>query len=196
MGNAGKVLGSINYQVIHNIYVAIRKLEAMLRRSQPGHSRQQQRKNKDMARINTRIEIPRSPDQMIKLGQDIAVEDARLGEASPLRQLEWTNALQEDGILKEATRLQADVEKYSALAEAAYQARKLSVAKLSKLVRRSRDILKGIHADELKQLTAYGFEVSDSPRRKKKSVAAKAKTAAARSETETTATADSAVLSN
>jgi hypothetical protein len=119
-----------------------------------------------MARVNTRIEIPRSPEDQIKLGNGIADEDARLGAESPLIKLDWETAAKPGGILHKALALQADVDKYSALAEQAYQARDLAAKDLEKLIRRSRDILKGIHADGLKQLTVYGFDVSSSPKRK------------------------------
>jgi len=83
-----------------------------------------------------------------------------------LLKLDWETASKPGGVLHKALALQANVDKYSALAEQAYQALDLETKKLEKLIRRSRDILKGIHADELKQLAVFGFDVSDSPKRK------------------------------
>jgi hypothetical protein len=128
-----------------------------------------------MPKVHTRIDIPNSADQLIKLAQCIAAENARLGkESSPLSQLGWEAASDKGGLLSETVRLQADAERYARLAEEAYQKRKRSLAQLGKLVRRSRDVLKGVHGETLKKLVNYGFQVDDSPRPKRKNLATKA----------------------
>ena len=151
-----------------------------------------------MPKVHTRIDIPNSADRLIKLAQSIAAEDVRLGrQVSPLCHLGWDVAVQEGGLLAETVRLHADAERYARLAEEAYQARKKSLKELEKLVRRSRDVLKGVHGEKLKKLVNYGFQVDDSPRPKKKKVAVPALDGApANRETAAMAQTPAAVLSN
>lgn len=152
-----------------------------------------------MPKVHTRIDIPTSADRLIKLAQCIAAEDARLGkETSPLSQMGWAAASDKGGLLSETMRLHADAERYARLAEEAYQKRKRSLNQLGKLVRRSRDVLKGVHGETLKKLVNYGFQVDDSPRPKRKNQAVKAISQDTASSRTSGATAETpaAVLSN
>ncbi len=100
----------------------------------------------------------------MKLGSAIAAQDATLADASPIESLDWAVSAAGEGDLAEALRLHAEAETHAAAADAAYQKRNVKLKNVLSLIRRSRDILKGHHADELKVLGDYGFQVDDTPR--------------------------------
>ncbi|WP_415908347.1 hypothetical protein [Oleiharenicola sp. Vm1] len=96
-------------------------------------------------------------DDRINLAKMIAGKHAELGAASPLGQLKWdkiTPAIAAaEASHRESKRLQAQ-------AEAATQARDAALETIVTFLRASRDILSGVHVDEMRKLGDYGFTVS------------------------------------
>lgn len=117
------------------------------------------------------VEIP----AVIELAQDIADKDAELGVASPLASLNLSELLGEEGALKMAKDHHQNAKRLEKEVEKEYEQRDKFVDLLQKLIRRSRDILKGVHADEPKKLGDFGFEVNHTADPAKSKQAAKTK---------------------
>ncbi|MFT5470967.1 MAG: hypothetical protein ACI8UO_006100 [Verrucomicrobiales bacterium] len=107
-----------------------------------------------------KIKIPSNKEKIIELAQSIADQDAELGAGSPLASLNWGELLGDAGALKLAKEHHQAAKKLEKDVEKEYEDRDKFVAGLLKLVRRSRDILKGVHAEEPKKLGDFGFEVN------------------------------------
>jgi len=109
----------------------------------------------------SRIQIPRQPEKLIQLAQAIYAKHTELGTASPLNALDWEEKVT---VLNEALAAHKQAEEYKRQMEKAYQQRDNLVDDITEWVRQSRDVLKGIHRQEMKKLGDFGFEVDDSPR--------------------------------
>lgn len=121
-----------------------------------------------MATTRVRIDLPTKVDDMINLAKAIAGKHAELGAASPLGGLKWdkiTPALTTaENAHREAKRLQAQ-------AESATETRDVALETLTQFLRASRDVLSGVHVDEMRKLGDYGFTVSASASRTAKDAA-------------------------
>ena len=105
-----------------------------------------------------KIILPCNPKKILELAQYISDKHNAMGESSYLTpvlteeaQQKITNGLALD---KEAKKLEKQVEKI-------YEERDIEVKEALKLIKRSRDILKGIYTDNLKTLGDFGFTVND-----------------------------------
>lgn len=112
-----------------------------------------------MPNNRVRVDLPTKVEDMISLGKAIAAKHAELGAASPLGQLKWdkiTPALTAaETAHREAKRLQAQ-------AESATEARDAALEVVLQFLRSSRDVLSGVHGDEMRKLGDYGFTVNAS----------------------------------
>lgn len=115
-----------------------------------------------MANNRVRVDLPNKVEDMISLAKTIAGKHAELGTASPLGLLKWdkiTPAITAaETSHREAKRLQSQ-------AESATQTRDAALELLTQFLRSSRDVLSGVHADEMRKLGDYGFTVSASSSR-------------------------------
>lgn len=114
-----------------------------------------------MAQTKPRVVIPRNPEQLLKLAQLIQAKDAELGEQSPLAFLDWSAKLD---TINEALAAQQEAESLRRQMESAYEQRDRKIKEITTWVRRSRDILTGIHREEMRKLGEYGFTVDSSAR--------------------------------
>ena len=112
-----------------------------------------------------RIKIPPNPEELIGLSVSVRKKHQSLGKDSPLGVLPWgkvgpsiDKALE---LHKQAEKLRRDMEK-------AYESRDKKLPAIKDILRRSRDILKGVYGSNVKNLGDFGFTVDTTPRRKKK----------------------------
>ncbi len=110
-----------------------------------------------MSTNRVRIDLPTNAEDRINLAKAIAGKHAELGNASPLGQLKWDKitpaVTAAETAHRESKRLQAQ-------AEAATQTRDAALETIVTFLRASRDVLSGVHADEMRKLGDYGFTVS------------------------------------
>ena len=110
-----------------------------------------------MATNRVRIDLPVKVEDQIRLAKAIAEKHAALGAASPLGQLKWDKIT---AALTTAETAHRDAKRLQAQAESATQMRDAALEMLQQFLRASRDVLSGVHADEMRKLGDYGFTVS------------------------------------
>lgn len=114
-------------------------------------------KTKTMSTNRVRVDLPSGAEDRINLAKAIAGKHAELGNASPLGQLKWDKitpaVTAAETSHRESKRLQAQ-------AEAATQARDAALETVLTFLRASRDVLSGVHADEMRKLGDYGFTIT------------------------------------
>jgi hypothetical protein len=116
-----------------------------------------------MARIN----IPAKPGELIDLCVAIADGHKKLGKSSPLSILKWNEITP---TVTEADELDDKIGELSRELDQLTERRKGLIDKpdgLADFARQSRDILMGVHRNELTKLNDFGFEVADSPKTRK-----------------------------
>ena len=113
-----------------------------------------------------RIKIPANPEELLGLATSVRKKHQSLGKNSPLSALPWAKV--GPGIDK-ALELHKQAEKFRRDMEKAYENRDRKIPAIIDILRRSRDILKGVYGSNVKSLGDFGFTVDSTPRRKKKS---------------------------
>lgn len=120
-----------------------------------------------------RIPIPRNPSKFLSLAADIYESHLNKGDESPFKLLNKNNWAENGEKIAVCLALHERAEEMKRKMEEAYAERNLLLNDIIKTVRASRDLLLGINNDNPKQLLDWGFEVNDSPHRKKKKEAQK-----------------------
>lgn len=115
-----------------------------------------------MPNHRVRVDLPLKVEEQINLAKAIAAKHAEFGTASPLAQLKWDRILP---AITTADTAHRDAKRLQAQAESATQTRDLNMVTVQGLLRSSRDVLSGVHADEMRKLGDYGFTVSASGNR-------------------------------
>ena len=113
----------------------------------------------------TRVIIPNNPEDLIALAKEVRKKHTALGKNSPLGALPWGKV--GPGIDK-ALELHKQAEKLKREMEKAYDNRDKKIPAIKDIVRRSRDMLKGVYGSNVKSLGDFGFTVDTSKRKKKK----------------------------
>jgi hypothetical protein len=116
-----------------------------------------------MAKI-VRVKVSRNAEELLRLAELVANKHQELGDASPLKPLDWD--LQAKNIGK-ALELHKQAKEYQRLAEQAHEQRDVLVTPLDDLLKQTRDLLKALYRAEPKKLGEFGFQVDDTPRKKK-----------------------------
>ena len=111
-----------------------------------------------------RVKIGKNVEEILKLANLIATKHNELGEKSPLKPLGWEEHIEN---ISKALDAHKQAKEYERLAEQAYEQRNNVVKPITELVKRSRDLLKALYHGETKNLGEFGFEVDDTPRKKK-----------------------------
>jgi len=106
----------------------------------------------------TKVSVPTKVEDVFRLAGLIYAKHTALGEASPLKALDWETG---KANLDAAEAQNTAFKELHRQAEAAREERDHYVAQIRLLVQQSRDMLKGIHRNDLRQLGEYGFEVND-----------------------------------
>lgn len=104
-----------------------------------------------------RIDLPQNAAEKIKLAQTIATKHAELGAASPLAGLQWSKFTPAITTADEAHK---EAKQREAQAEAATERRDTALELVDTFVRAARDVLSGVHAEEMRKLGDYGFSVN------------------------------------
>jgi cell division protein ZapA (FtsZ GTPase activity inhibitor) len=111
-----------------------------------------------------RVKISTNPEELLKLAELVAKKHRELGSKSPLTALDWD--IQADNVGK-ALELHRQAKEYERLAEQAHEQRNALVTPLDDLLKQTRDLLKALYRAEPRKLGEFGFEVDDTPRKKK-----------------------------
>lgn len=122
-----------------------------------------------MATNNVRITIPTNPADKLTLGESIYEKHLADGDASPLKSIishSWATNGPE--VIK-GLELHKQAEDFKTKSELAYRKRDLILNEVEESIKASRDLLMGIYRDNPKELSQWGFNVTDSPRPTKKS---------------------------
>ena len=109
-----------------------------------------------------RVEIPKNPEELLKLATSVYTKHTTDGTTSPLNTMvdyKWSN---EGPKLPLAQAKHDEAENLKKRMEAAYAERDLLMANTAKIVRSSRNILMGINPDNMKRLGDWGFTVESS----------------------------------
>ena len=113
----------------------------------------------------SRVKIPPNPEDLIELSVSVRKKHQSLGKNSPLSALPWGKV---GPNIDKALELHKQAEKLSRDMEKAYESRDKKLPAIKDILRRSRDILKGVYGSNVKNLGDFGFTVDTTPRRKKK----------------------------
>jgi hypothetical protein len=100
----------------------------------------------------------------LHLAESVATKHTALGDASPLKGLEWA---ENAPIITEAVKFHKDAAQLHRDAEKATQSRDNLIGDVGEFVRQCRDVLRGVHRSNPRTLGDYGFEVNDTPTPKK-----------------------------
>ena len=114
----------------------------------------------------SRVTIPGNPEDLLALAKSVLKKHNALGKDSPLKMLPWGKV---GPNIDKALELHKQAEKLSRDMEKAYESRDKKLPAIKDILRRSRDILKGVYGSNVKNLGDFGFTVDTTPRRKKKS---------------------------
>jgi len=106
----------------------------------------------------SKIKIPSNTVHFCDLLENLHNAHKSKGDVSPLSSLDWTGMEMKISTLREK---HAEMEEARRSAEQLREERDIAKRKLKELVRHARDILKGIHRGELRELGEYGFTVDD-----------------------------------
>lgn len=117
-----------------------------------------------MANPKPRVDIPKNPVQKIDLAARIYARHAAEGTASVLKAMQSHNWDVNGPEVANALSLHQQAEDFQRQAELAYRKRDLIMDEIDESIKGSRDILLGIYRDNPKELSQWGFDVSDTAR--------------------------------
>ena len=109
--------------------------------------------------MKKRVKIPaRDPKALLDLANKVREKHVADGDASPLKVLNWDqiNTAIDDAVTIEDKALKMKRDKLNF-----YQQRSRRIEAVVNIMRNTRDILTGVHSDEMKALGAWGFDVFD-----------------------------------
>jgi hypothetical protein len=118
--------------------------------------------NKHMSR--PRVPIPPGAHDLLHLAESVAKKHTDLGDASPLKGLDWAES---GPIITDAVKFNNSAAQLHRDAEKATQSRDNLIGDVGEFVRQCRDVLLGVHRSNPRTLGDYGFEVNDTPPSKK-----------------------------
>ena len=104
-----------------------------------------------------KIVIPSNPKELLELAKKIYQKHESDGDSSLLKPLNWDEI---GAKINEGLQLHEKAEELQREMEKAYENRDIIIEEVEDKIKRSRDLLKGIHRDDLKKLGDYGFEVN------------------------------------
>ena len=117
--------------------------------------------------IKMRVEIPKNPKELLDLSIKVLTKHAADAAASPL------NLLQDIDIAVESSKAAAALLKHNEAEdlrlqmEKAYKDRDFLMSNTATFVKNSRDLLTGMHRENMKRLGDWGFTVDHSAKAKK-----------------------------
>ena len=114
-----------------------------------------------------RIVISKSPEKLLALAKKILKKHEDDGAASPLKTLLDANWTDNGPKVAEADDLNAQAKELEKKVEKLYQDRDALLTSVELTVRASANLLNGIYKNSPKNLGEWGFEVNDTPAKKK-----------------------------
>jgi hypothetical protein len=117
-----------------------------------------------MSYTKMRVEIPENPKLLLGLAADIYKRHNADGDSSPFSSIKSNNWSTEGPKIGLCLKKHNEAELLKAKMEEAYKERDLLFDGISKAVRASRDVLTGIHHDNMKRMSDWGFTVIESPK--------------------------------
>ena len=111
-----------------------------------------------------RVKISKNTEELLNLAKLVAEKHQALGDTSPLKILDWDKQAENVG---KALELHKQAKEYERLAEQAHEQRNLLIAPIDDLLKQTCDFLKALYRAEPKTLGEFGFQVDESPRKKK-----------------------------
>jgi len=121
-----------------------------------------------MANNTVRISIPTNAADKLSLADKIYQKHKADADASPLKAItshSWDN---NGPRIAKGLEYHKQAEDLKAQSDRTYRKRDLEVDEVDESIKASRDILLGIYRDNPKELSQWGFSVSDTPRAAKK----------------------------
>jgi len=121
-----------------------------------------------MANNTVRISIPTNPADRLTLAEKIYEKHQADGDNSPLKAItshSWDN---NGPRISTGLGYHKEAEELKAKSDLNYRKRDLEVTEVDESIKASRDLLLGIYRDNPKELSQWGFSVSDTPRAAKK----------------------------
>lgn len=121
-----------------------------------------------MGNPKVRVDIPSNPSERLNLSARIYAKHLADGDKSPLNAL-LTHRWEDNGpLVAVAQTHNSQAEDLQRQANLEYRKRDLSQQEIDESVKSSRDLLLGIFRDNPKELSQWGFDVSDTPKATKK----------------------------
>lgn len=128
-----------------------------------------------MSYSKMRVEIPDNPVERLDLASDIYKKHTADGTTSPLNAIATDNWSVEGPKIALCIAKHDEAEESKRKMEALYKERDLLLAGIDNAIRSSRDVLAGVHHDNMKRLADWGFTVVESPKPGPKSKAKETK---------------------
>ena len=123
-----------------------------------------------MPNTKPRVNIPTNPAQKLELAARINAKHVADGTASPLNAFQSHKGEENGHKVPEALTFHQQAEELQRQANLAYRKRDLLTDEIDESIKSSRDLLLGIYRDNPKELSQWGFDVSDSPKAAAKKV--------------------------
>ena len=117
-----------------------------------------------MSYTKMRVDIPKNPKLLIDLASEIYARHLADGAQSPLNNLVANNWSTEGPKIDLCRQKHEEAEALKAKMEEAYKERDLLLTDIDNAVHASRDILTGVHHDNMKRLSEWGFMVVEAAR--------------------------------
>lgn len=103
-----------------------------------------------------RIKLPKDPAAIANLAEDIFYKHNSEGAASVLGSIDWDDINTKKDIVAAK---HAEAKELERQMEQAYEERNAAMKPTLEAIRKSRDILKGVHRGELRKLGEWGFTI-------------------------------------
>ena len=117
-----------------------------------------------MGNSKARVDIPKSVVDELGLAARIYAKHVADGEKSVLKTLQSHNWDTNGPEVANAQALHQQAEDLQRQANLAYRQRDLLLAEIDNSVKATRDLLLGVYRDNPKELSQWGFDVSDTPK--------------------------------
>jgi hypothetical protein len=115
-----------------------------------------------MGNPKVRVDIPSNPSSKLELAGRVNTKHTTDGPASLLNALQNHKWEETGPKVPEAMNLHQQAEELQRQANLAYRKRDLLLDEIDESIKSSRDLLLGIYRDNPKELSQWGFDVSDS----------------------------------
>lgn len=117
-----------------------------------------------MANSKARVDIPKNPSQKLDLANRINTKHKADGDGSVLKTLITHHWDVNGPKVAEAQEMHRQAEDFQRQANLAYSKRDQLLDEIDESIKATRDLLLGVYRDNPRELSQWGFDVSDSPK--------------------------------